>query len=95
MYLVLFLDQRNYEFVTSLHATRAEAEAAYEAMLRRFSVVKHPQDGPYDIKNGKLLPPRGKWDGLFDHYGEGVHLYRIKCDGGSAEEIKIDERHVR
>jgi hypothetical protein len=36
MYLVLFLDQCNYEFNPSLHASRAEAEAAYKALLQRF-----------------------------------------------------------
>jgi hypothetical protein len=36
MYLVLFLDQHNYEFNPSLHASRTEAEAAYKALLQRF-----------------------------------------------------------
>jgi hypothetical protein len=36
MYLVLFLDQSNYEFNPSLHASRAEAEAAYKDLLRHF-----------------------------------------------------------
>ena len=39
MYLVLFLDQDNYEFIASLHSTRPAAEAAFEALLRRFIVA--------------------------------------------------------
>jgi hypothetical protein len=38
MYLVLFLDQHNYEFITTLHSTREAAEAAYEALMKRFNV---------------------------------------------------------
>jgi hypothetical protein len=36
MYLVLFLDQHNYEFNPSLHASREEAEACYRALLQHF-----------------------------------------------------------
>jgi hypothetical protein len=49
MYLVLFFDQANYQFITSLHSTRAAAEAAYEAFLRH-----------YVIEDGETLPPEGK-----------------------------------
>ena len=47
MYLVLFLDQDAYQFVMSLHSTRAAAEAAFEALLRRFV-----------IEDGEALPPK-------------------------------------
>jgi hypothetical protein len=36
MYLVLFLDQNNYEFNPSLHTDRAEAEAVYKELVLRF-----------------------------------------------------------
>ena len=38
MYLVLFLNQRNYEFITSLHSSLPSAEAAYKALLLRFGI---------------------------------------------------------
>ena len=38
MYLVLFLDQRNYEFITSLHSSLPSAKSAYRALLLRFGV---------------------------------------------------------
>lgn len=83
MFLVHFLDQNSYEFVMSLHSTRAAAKAAYEALLRRFVV-----------EEGQPLPPKGEWDALFDDNGEGVHLYRVTCDGEPAEWIKIEEDAV-
>jgi hypothetical protein len=76
MYLVLFLDQNNYEFITSLHSTRAGALAAYEAKLRH-----------YVLEGSEDLPPKTTWHVLSDDNGEGVHLYRIECDGGLGEEI--------
>jgi hypothetical protein len=47
MYLVLFFDQYNYEFNPSLHASRAEAEAAYRELLQRFD-CKPCYGGPAD-----------------------------------------------
>ena len=41
MYLVLFLDQDNYEFNSSLHANLAVAKTAYEDLARRFDVKHH------------------------------------------------------
>jgi hypothetical protein len=66
MYVVLFLDQTNYEFIVSLHSSLPRAEAAYEALLRRFVV-----------KPGETLPPKASWSGLFDDSGESSHVYRI------------------
>ena len=40
MYLALFLKQDAYQFVMSLHSTRAAAEAAYEALLRHYVIEK-------------------------------------------------------
>ena len=78
MYLVHFFDQDNYEFVMSLHSTRAAAEAAYEALLRH-----------YVIEDGEDLPPKATWHALSDNNGEGVHLYKIECDGEPAEKISL------
>jgi hypothetical protein len=78
MYLVLFFDQANYQFITSLHSTRAAAETAYEAFLRR-----------YVIEDGETLPPKASWGELFDRYGETPHLYTIMCDGKPAAEISL------
>ena len=78
MYLVLFFDQHNYEFITSLHSTLSAAEAAFEALLRRLVVDA-----------GENLPPKESWDDLFDGCGESLHLYRIECDGEPAEKISL------
>jgi hypothetical protein len=73
MYLVHYFDQHEYEFVMTLHSTRAAAEAAYAALLRR-----------YVIKKGDPLPPKEKWDDLYDEgTGEAVHLYEVNCDDGN------------
>jgi hypothetical protein len=78
MYLVLFLDQDNYEFIASLHSTRPAAEAAFEALLRRFIVA-----------DDEALPPKASWDELSDRNGESPHLYRIECDREPAEQISL------
>ena len=78
MYVVLFLDQTNYEFIVSLHSSLPRAEAAYEALLRRFVV-----------KPGETLPPKASWSGLFDDCGESPHVYRIEYDGKPGEEIRV------
>ena len=80
MYLVTFLNQQNSKFITTLHSTRAEAEAAFETLLRRFILT---EGGP--------LPPKAEWNScsLGDRYGEGVHLFKVECDGGPAEEIWV------
>ena len=80
MYLVHYLDQRNYEFHMSLHSTRAAAVVAYEALLRRFV-----------LEEGQPLPPRGEWFALHDADGDPVQLYRVACDGEPAELIDIKE----
>jgi hypothetical protein len=80
MYLVLFLDQSNYEFNVSLHSSLTAAEAAFEALMRRFV-----------IKPGETLPPKATWVGLCDNYGENPHLYRIQCDGEPGEEIRLSD----
>jgi hypothetical protein len=84
MYLALFLNQDSYEFIVSLHSTRAAAEAAYEASLRRYVIAKDGED----------LPPKATWHVLSDNNGEGVHLYRIECDGGLGEEIFLGSSEV-
>lgn len=76
MYLTLFLDQHNYEFNVSLHSSLAAAEAAFEALMRKFVIAP-----------GETLPPRTAWGGLCDDCGENPHLYRIECDGELGEEI--------
>jgi hypothetical protein len=78
MYSVLYLEQTNYRFIVSLHSTLAAAEAAFEALLRRFVIA-----------NGETLPPKADWSELFDEYGESPHLYKIECDGKPAEEISL------
>jgi hypothetical protein len=79
MYLTLFLDQRNYEFISSLHTTREAAETAFGDLLQRFIIAK-----------GEPLPPRATWGDLFDEdTGEAPHLYEIELDGGPAEEISL------
>lgn len=81
MYLVHFFDQNNYEFIMSLHSTRAAAEAAFEALLRRFV-----------IKDGETLPENWREPcELCDECGESPHMYLIECDGKSAELISINE----
>jgi hypothetical protein len=80
MYLVLFLDQRNYKFNISLHSTFEAAEAAYEALLQRFI-----------LKPGAALPPKATWAELCDRDGENPHLYRIECDGELGEEIHLSD----
>ena len=80
MYVVLFLDQNNYEFIVSLHSSLPRAEAAYEALLRRFVV-----------KPCETLPPKASWGGLFDGCGESPHVYRIECDGKPGEEISLSD----
>jgi hypothetical protein len=81
MYLVLFLDQNSYEFCMSLHTTRAAAEVAVDGLLRHFDVKESMSDNPNPTR-----------DDLFDRNGEGVHMYRIECDGDPAEQNSIDER---
>jgi hypothetical protein len=88
MYLVLFLDQQNYEFITSLHTTRVAAEAAGAEMLRQYEVVNRFEGGR--LESDEPLPPSSEWEGLFDAHGEGVHLYEIEPDGGLAEEITLE-----
>jgi hypothetical protein len=78
MYLVHFFDQRNYEFIMSLHSTLAAAEGAFEALLRH-----------YVIEDGEALPPKATWDELFDDSGESPHLYKIEYDGEPAEKISL------
>src|SRR5262245_57111957 len=73
MYIVLFLDQSSYEFNVTLHPTRASAEAAYKALLRRFEV--------------KPLPGCG--GALADDCGEAPHVYQIAADGKLGEEIDL------
>jgi len=80
MYLVLFLDQHNYEFNVSLHSSLAAAEAAFEALMRRFVIAP-----------GETLPPKATWVGLCDRCGENPHLYRIECDGELGEEIHLSD----
>ena len=83
MYLVLFLDQqRNYEFNVSLHSTLPKAEAAYEALLRRFGVKACDLDGG---------PPSGEGWSLCDYCGEAPHIYRIECDDKPGEEISVSD----
>jgi hypothetical protein len=75
MYLVLFLDQRSYEFNPSLHASRAEAEAAYKALLQRFDckpccggLADNCGEGPHVYRleaDGKL----GEETDLYDQEG--------------------------
>jgi hypothetical protein len=97
MYLVLFLDTQegNYEFNVSLHSSLPKAEAAYEALLRRF--VFNPVTASHLAKFGEArpetLPPKAIWtswncDQLSDHCGENPHIYRIECDE-PAEEISV------
>jgi hypothetical protein len=78
MYLVLFFDQNNYRFITSLHSTLPAAEAAFEDLLRHFVVV-----------NGEPLPPKARWRELCDDCGENPHIYKIECDAEPAEEISL------
>lgn len=89
MYLVLFLDQHNYEFNVSLYPNLAAAVAAYEALLRRFV-----------LKPGATLPPKAIWgelgwekhhDNFVDDCGENPHVYRIQCDGELGEEIHLSD----
>jgi hypothetical protein len=85
MYVVLFLDQNlNYEFIVSLHSSLPRAEAAYEALLRRFVV-----------KPCETLPPKASWGELFDDCGESPHVYRIECDGKPGEEISLSDLATR
>ena len=72
MYLTLFLDQHNYAFNVSLHSSLKAAEAAFEALMRKFVIAP-----------GENLPPRAKWVGLCDDCGENPHLFRIECDGST------------
>ena len=81
MYLVLFLDQHNYEFNVSLHSSLPSAEAAYKALLLRFGVR------PCDL-DGRL--PTGEGWMLMDYVGEAPHIYRIECDE-PAEEISVSD----
>jgi hypothetical protein len=76
MFLVIFLDANRYEFVTSLHATLAAAEAECAALLQHFV-----------IENGEDLPPKAEWSSLCDDCGENPHIFRIACGGGRGEEI--------
>ena len=39
MFLVIFLDQDNYEFNVSLHPSLGAAEAAFEALMREFVIA--------------------------------------------------------
>ena len=84
MYLVHFLNQDNYEFVVSLHSTRAAAEAAYEALLRR-----------YVIEDGEDLPPKATWHVLSDNNGEGVHLYESNATGNPPRKSAWHQRKPR
>jgi hypothetical protein len=79
MFLVHFFDQNEYEFIMSMHSDFAAAERAYEALLRE-----------YVVEPGTTLPPKADWCCLANkHTGEGVKLYRIECDGETAEEIGL------
>jgi hypothetical protein len=99
MYLVVFLDTQegNYEFNVSLHSSLPKAEAAYEALLRRF--VFNPVNARhvarmYGRTAPETLPPKAIWTSpncdLYDHCGEEPHIYRIKCDE-PAEEISVSD----
>jgi hypothetical protein len=76
MYLTIFLDQHAYKFNVSLHASLPTAEAAFEALTRKFVIAP-----------GETLPPKSSWGGLCDDCGESVHLFRIELDGTPGEEI--------
>jgi hypothetical protein len=78
MFIVHFCDQHNYEFYMTLHSTRAAAEAAYEALLRRFVIEGE-------------LPPKATWGALCDDCGEGVHIYEIELDGKHAKRISLSD----
>jgi hypothetical protein len=78
MFLVIFLDQDNYEFNVSLHPSLGAAEAAFEALMREFVIAP-----------SETLPPKATWGGLCDDCGETPHLYKIECDGKPAEEIRL------
>jgi hypothetical protein len=86
MYLVIFLNQDRYEFVSSLHPTRAEAELAFVALMREHNVCHAPW-GDWDYaKDG--LPPKTLWHHrMADANGEEVHMYTVGLDGERAEEL--------
>jgi hypothetical protein len=90
MFVALYLDQDNYEFNISLHATRDAAEAALAGLLTTFD-IRNTTSGEL----GPGLPPRERWGELFDASGEGLHLYRIECDGKLAEEIPLSDQRRR
>ena len=77
MYLVLFLDQCNYEFNPSLHASRAEAEAAYKALLQRFD-CKPCSGGPADDWGEGPHVYRLEADGKPGEEIDLSHLYELR-----------------
>jgi hypothetical protein len=79
MYLTLFFDQNEYEFITSLHTTREAAETAFGDLMQRFV-----------IPDGEPLPPKTTWEDLFDDNGEVPHLYEIDPDGGPSKQIGLN-----
>ena len=95
MYLVLHLDQNDYQFITTLHPTLEGAAARFENLLWEFVLEAPAITGESGLVPG-VLPPKNKWHDLFNaHTGEGVHIYQIGCDGKPAEEIFPFSEDVR
>jgi hypothetical protein len=95
MYIVHFFNQASYEFCMSLHSTRAAAEIAAGEMLQRFGINQRSGlDFRGEAVSLEPLPPKEKWDELFDCCGEGVHLYRIELDGEPAEKINLSSEDL-